>query len=153
MSVLVTNVRCMVKLDVGAVARLLTGAARGRGYIRPMPSFTLAGVKHEYLTPDLNGDPGVVHSWEYGQWPRVESAIPLKSGGTVSVYGESMRWTAREVLVRWRDDEGHHHSAWIPTSNVRRLTPSEWDIIEYHQTPENLRSVRWSHRLPGFLPD
>lgn len=61
--------------------------------------------------------------------------IPLQSGGTVNVYGEAMRWGHGLILTCWRDDEGHLHSAWIPKDNVRRLTASEWDVIEYQQCP------------------
>lgn len=147
------NLHAMVKLDVGAVSRLLTGATKRRGYIRRMPAFTLAGVKYEYLTPELEGDRDEVHSWEYGKWPRVEAEIPLQSGGTVKVFGEAMRWGHGLILTRWRDDEGHYHSAWLPKDNVRRLTASEWDIIDYHQCPPELRPIRWGKRLPGFLPE
>ena len=143
----------MVKLDVGAVAWLLTGQGRRRGYIRPMPTFTLAGVSYDYLRPGFEGDHEDIHSWEYGHWPRVEAAVPLTDAGTVKVYAEAMRWTHETVLVRWRDDGGHYHDAWLPTPNVRRLTATEWDIIEYHQCPPELRSVRWGNRLPGFLPE
>ncbi|MFJ5693307.1 hypothetical protein ACIP9X_05575 [Arthrobacter sp. NPDC093125] len=143
----------MVKLDAGAVARLLTGQRRRRGYIRGMPTFTLTGVKYEYLTPALEGEPDEVHSWEYGHWPRVEAAVPLQGGGTVNLYAEAMRWGLGQILTRWRDDEGHMHSAWLPKDNVRRLTASEWDIIEYHLCPPELRPIRWGKRLPGFLPE
>lgn len=40
-----------------------------------------------------------------------------------------------------------------PGCKVRRLTPSEWDIIEYHQCPPELRFIRWGERFPGFLPE
>lgn len=143
----------VVKLDVGAVARLLTGQGSRRGYIRAMPTFTLAGVKYEYLSPAAPGAPADIQSWEYGQWPRVEAAVRLTAGGTMSVYGGAMRWVANEISVQWVDDKGHMHSAWLPKDNVRRLAASEWDIIEYHQCPPELRSVRWGNRLPGFLPE
>jgi hypothetical protein len=143
----------MVKIDVGAVVRMLAGTCGQRRYIRAMPTFTLTGVEYDYLAPKLEGDPEDVYSWEYGKWPKVEAAVPLKAGGSVNVYGETMRWGHGHVLTRWLDDEGHTHSAWIPKGNVRRLTASEWDIIEYHRTPENLRMIRWGNRLPGFLPE
>lgn len=57
------------------------------------------------------------------------------------------------ILTRCRDDEGHYHSAWVPKENVRRMTASEWDIIEYHQCPPELRCIRCGKRLPGFLPE
>jgi hypothetical protein len=119
----------MVKMDPDAVVKMLAGARKQRRYIRAMPSFTLAGVAYDYLAPDLEGDPEEIHSWEYGHWPKVEAAVPLAIGGTVSVYGEAMRWGHGLVLTRWKDDEGHMHSAWLPADNVRRLTASEWDII------------------------
>lgn len=153
MSALGASLHGMVKLDPGAVSRLLIGQGTRRGYIRPMPTFTLAGVKYEYLTPELEGDRDEVHSWEYGNWPCVEAEIPLQSGGTVKVFGEAMRWGHGLILTRWRDDGGHMHSAWLPKDNVRRLTPSEWDIIAYHQCPPELRSIQWGNRLPGFLPE
>lgn len=153
MSAPAASVLCVVKMDLGAVARLLTGVGRRRGYIRAMPTFTLAGVSYDYLAPMVEGDPEEVHSWEYGQWPRVEAAVPLKDGGTVAVYGEAMRWGHEQVIVRWLDDEEHAHAAWIPAANVRRLTASEWDIIAYHQCPPELRSIQWAKRLPGFLPE
>lgn len=143
----------MVKLDVGAVVRMLASSSPTRRYIRPMPTFTLAGAEYDYLTPKLEGDPEDVHSWEYGKWPRVEAAVPLKSAGGVKVYAQAMRWGHDHILASWLDDEGRTHSAWIPAANVRRLTPSEWDIIEYHACPPALRSVRWGNRLPGFLPE
>lgn len=118
-----------------------------------MPTFTLGSVSYEYLRPPLDVAAQEVHSWEYGHWPRVQAAVPLANGGTVTVYAEALRWTPVQVLVRWADDEGHFHTAWVPTANVYRLTPSEWDIIEYHRCPPELRSVRWANRLPGFLPD
>lgn len=42
----------------------------------------------------------------------------------------------------------HPHDAWLPAANVRKLTASEWDIIEYHRCPPTLRSIRWGNRLP-----
>lgn len=140
-------------MDMGAVVKLLTGAGNRRGYIRAMPTFTLAGVSYDYVDAKLEGDLEEIHSWEYGKWPRVEASVPLNGGGTVSVYGEAMRWGHGLILSRWRDDEGHMHSAWIPKDNARRLTASEWDIIEYHQTPPERRPIRWGKRLPGFLPE
>ncbi|MDP9694449.1 UNVERIFIED_ORG: hypothetical protein J2X79_002008 [Arthrobacter globiformis] len=118
-----------------------------------MPAFTLARVSYDYLAPSVEGDLEEIHSWEYGQWPRVEAAVPLKDGGTVNVYGEAMRWGHEQIIVRWLDDEEHAHVAWIPKDNVRRLTASEWDIIAYHQCPPELRSIQWGKRLPGFLPE
>lgn len=117
-----------------------------------MPSFTLGGVSYEYLTPAPQ-DAGKLQSWEYGHWPRVEAAVALVGGGTVEVYGEASRWGADVVHVRWHDDVGHYHQAWIPKGRVRRLTPSEWDIIQFHECPENLRHIQWGKRLPGFLPE
>jgi hypothetical protein len=118
-----------------------------------MPTFTLDGVTYDYLQPSLDAKPQDAHSWEYGHWPVVEAQVPLVSGETVSVYGEAMRWAGEQILVRWRDDDGHYHDAWMPARAVRRLTASEWDIIAFHATPENLRSVQWGKRLPGFLPE
>lgn len=118
-----------------------------------MPSFTLGGVTYEYVAPPKPQRLHLIKSWKYPNWPRVEAAVPLADGGTVSVYGQASRWSADQVHVRWSDDEGHFHQAWLPPSAVRRLTASEWDIIEYHQTSENLRPIRWGNRLPGFLPE
>lgn len=118
-----------------------------------MPTFALDGVTHEYLQPKPDAGPEATHSWEYGHWPRVEAAVPLVSGGTVSVYAQAMRWAGSYILVRWVADGGANHSTWIPQANVRRLTASEWDIIEFQRTPENLRMIRWGNRLPGFLPE
>lgn len=132
---------------------MLTGAGKRHRYIRAMPTFTLAGVVYDYLTPKLEGDPEDVHSWEYGKLPRVEAAVPLTAGGSVSVYGQASRWGHDHILTSWLDDEGHTHATWIPASSVRRLTASEWDIIEYHECPPALRSIRWGNRLPGFLPE
>lgn len=119
-----------------------------------MPTFTLDGVAYEYLQPKTDIRHEEAHSWEYGHWPRVEAAVPLTAaGGTVSVYAEAMRWAGDHILVRWTGDGGAYHAAWLPKEDVRRLTASEWDIIEFHHTPENLRMVRWGDRLPGFLPE
>jgi hypothetical protein len=117
-----------------------------------MPSFTLGGVSYEYATPAPPAA-GKLQSWEYGHWPRVEAAVPLTDGGTVAVYAEASRWGSDVIHVRWQDDDDHFHQAWVPKGNVRRLTASEWDIIEYRQAPENLRHLRWGKRLPGFLTD
>lgn len=147
------SVRCVVKLDVGAVAKLLASTGKRRGYIRAMPTCTLAGVVYDYLTPKLEGDPEDVHSWEYGKGPRVEAAVPLTTGESVKVYAQAKRWGHEHILTSWLDDEEHTHSAWIPAASVRRLTASEWDIIEYHQTPPERRHIRWGNRLPGFLSE
>lgn len=118
-----------------------------------MPTFTLGGTSLEYLTPMPDVELHDIHSWEYGHWPRVEADIPLSGGVTAKVYAEASRWGGSFIRVRWLADAGAYHQAWIPEQNVRRLTPSEWDIIEYHHCPENLRPVRWGKRLPGFLPE
>jgi hypothetical protein len=118
-----------------------------------MSTFTLDGVAYEYLQPKPDAEPEAAHSWEYGQWPRVECALPLADGGTVGVFAQAMRWAGSYVLVQWVEDRGGVHTAWIPKDNVRRLTASEWDIIEYQRCPENLKQVRWGSRLPGFLPE
>jgi hypothetical protein len=68
------------------------------------------------------------------------------------VFGEAARRGHDHVIVSWRDDAWQTHWAWIPAANVRRLTESEWDIIEYHRCPEKLRGIKWGSRLPGFLP-
>lgn len=136
-------------MNVKATARLL---AQGR-YIGPVPTFTLVGVAYDYLAPTIEGDPEDVRSWEYGSYPKVEAAVPLMMGGTVKVYGEASRWGHGYVIVSWNDDDWHPHWAWIPAGNVRRLTASEWDIIEYNQCPPERRGIRWGNRLPGFLPE
>ncbi|AYR00915.1 hypothetical protein PP636_gp58 [Arthrobacter phage Hestia] len=115
-----------------------------------MPSFTLGGVAYEYVAPPPPAR--LIQSWEYPHWPHVEAAVQLVGGGSVQVYGEASRWSPDQVHVRWADDKGHFHASWLPNANVRRLTDSEWDIIQYHQCPENLRHVQWGKRLPGFLP-
>lgn len=56
------------------------------------------------------------------------------------------------MLVCWREDGGRYHDAWVPNPNVRRLSDSEWDMIEYQQCPPELRPIRWGNRPPGFLP-
>lgn len=135
----------MVKIDVGAVGQLL---AQGR-YIFAMPTFVLAGVVYDYLKPDLEGDPGQVRSWEYGKYPQVEAAVPLVAGGTVKVYGEASHWGNGHIIVSWFDDPWHPHWAWIPAGNVRRLTDSEWDIIEYHRCQRGQRPIRLGNDCPG----
>jgi hypothetical protein len=122
-------------------------------YTLRMPTFILDGKTYEYLQPKPDAGPEAAHSWEYGHWPRVEAAVPLASGGTVIVYAEAMRWAGSQVLARWRDDDDHTHAAWLPSANVRRVTASEWDIIEYDSCPPELRGIRWGDRLPGFLPE
>lgn len=118
-----------------------------------MPTFILDGAAYDYLQAAPDADPEATHSWEYGEWPRVEVDVPLAAGGTVSVYGEASRWAGSYILVVWVADGGAHHSTWVPKANVRRLAASEWDIIEYQRTPEHLRMIRWGARLPGFLPE
>ena len=118
-----------------------------------MPSFIHAGVTYDYATPPIDAQPDDVRSWEYGSWPRVEIDVPLTGGGTVAVFGEATRWTATQILVTWVDDAGHYHSAWVPPGNVRKLTASEWDIIEYNMCPPERRPIRWGNRFPGMLPE
>lgn len=118
-----------------------------------MPTFTLRGESFEYAVPRPAVGPVGTHSWEYGHWPRVEAAVPLRAGGSVPVYAEAMRWAGDQILIRWQDDDGHYHDAWIPKGNVRKLTSSEWDIIEYDACPPELRPIRWGNRLPGFPPE
>ncbi|UYL86594.1 hypothetical protein SEA_RADFAD_37 [Arthrobacter phage RadFad] len=118
-----------------------------------MPSFILGGVTYEYVAPPKPQRLHLIKSWEYPNWPRVEATVALADGGMVQVYGEASRWSSEQIFVRWPDDEGHFHAAWLPTSAVRRLTASEWDIIQFHACPENLRHIQWGKRLPGFLPE
>jgi hypothetical protein len=56
------------------------------------------------------------------------------------------------ILVRWEDHEHNSRHAWIPVGFVRRVTDSEWDIWEYWSCPANVRGIRWSGMLTGFLP-
>lgn len=79
--------------------------------------------------------------------------MPLATGGSVTVYAEASRWAGDTIHVRWADDDEHFHAAWVPKANVRRLTASEWDIIQFHACPESLRHIQWGKRLPGFLPE
>lgn len=142
----------MVKMDMAAVVRMLAVPRGRRGYIGAMPKFSLGGKFFEYAAPSLAR--GLeAHSWEYGHWPRVEAAVPLTGGGTVAVWAEASRWAGDFIHVRWQDGDEHYHQAWVPKERVRRLTASEWDIIEYQQCPPELRPVRWGQRLPGFLPE
>jgi hypothetical protein len=135
-------------MDPDAVGRML---ARGR-YVYGMASFSLDGETFEYLKPDPGHSPEDAKSWEYGKYPKVLATLPLAGGGTVTVYAVAERWNPSHILVSWADDGRHAHWAWIPAGNVERVTDSEWDIWEYHRCPENLRSIQWGDRLPGFLP-
>jgi hypothetical protein len=117
-----------------------------------MASFTLDGETYEYLRPGPGDPPEDTSSWEYGNYPKVMASIPLAGGRTVDVYGHASRWTPSEIAVSWADDGDHAHWAWIPASNARRVTDSEWDIEEYRRCPEKLRGIRWGDRPPGFLP-
>jgi len=54
--------------------------------------------------------------------------------------------------VQWYDDDKDGLTAWLPEEDVRPVTNSEWDIDQHNRCPEALRGVRWSKRLPGFLP-
>lgn len=69
------------------------------------------------------------------------------------VYGEASRWGHGHIAVSLVDDDFHTYWAWIPADNVRQLTNSEWDIIEYHRCPPWRRGIRWGTRLPGLLPE
>jgi hypothetical protein len=97
-----------------------------------MPTFALNGATYEYLQPGPDGGPAAAHSWEYGRWPRVEVAVPLVDGGAVTVHAEASRWAGNTIHVRWADDDGHFHGAWVPKGNVRQLTASEWG---HHRVP------------------
>ena len=122
------------------------------GYVYGMASFTLDGETFEYLDPDPGHQPEDPHSWTYGNYPKIRAALPLADGGTVTVCAVAERWNPSHVLVSWADDDRRSHWAWIPAGNLHRVDDSEWDIEEYRRCPENLRQVRWSNRLPGFLP-
>lgn len=115
-----------------------------------MATFTLDGQPYEYVQQDP-GRPEETHSWEYAKYPKVMATLPL-TAGTVDVYATAQRWTPSHIFVSWQDDGDHSHWAWIPASNARRVSDSEWDIEEYRRCAENLRGVRWGNRLPGFLP-
>jgi hypothetical protein len=116
-----------------------------------MALFTLDGATYEYLLPDP-GHPGETRSWEHGNYPKVMVTLPLAGGRTVDVYALAERWNPSHILASWEDDDRRPHWSWIPAGNVRRVTDSEWDIWEYRRCPPQLRDVRWSDRLPGFLP-
>lgn len=118
-----------------------------------MSTFTLAGAAYDYLKPSSGHPPEACHSWIYGQYPKVLAAVPLTDGGTVDVYAHAERWNPSKIIVSWLDDDRHPHWAWIPAGNVRRVTDSEWDIIEYHRCSAERRPIRWGDRLPGFLPE
>ncbi|MEQ4520455.1 hypothetical protein ABLI39_13960 [Pseudarthrobacter sp. B907] len=117
-----------------------------------MASFTLDGQTFEYLKPDPEHQPEDAKSWTYGKYPKVLATVPLADGGTVTVYAVAERWNPSHILVSWADDGRHAHWAWIPSGNVERVSDSDWDIEEYRRCPENLRSIRWGNRMPGFLP-
>lgn len=119
----------VVKIDADTISRPLS--QRGR-HIDGMPTFTVAGVAYDYLTPAIS--------------------VPLTTGGTARLYGEASRWGHGLIIVSWPDDERHLNWAWIPVGNVRRLTDSEWDITEYQRCPPERRPIHWGTRLPGFLP-
>lgn len=138
----------VVKIDVDAVGRLLTG---GR-CIYGMASFTLDGESFDYLKPDPGRQPEEAKSWTYGNYPKIRATVPLADGGTVIVYAVAERWNPSLILASWADDGRHSHWAWVPAGNVERVGDSECDIEEYRRCPENLRHIRWGARLPGFLP-
>ncbi|BCW69975.1 hypothetical protein [Arthrobacter sp. NicSoilB8] len=69
----------------------------------------------------------------------------------MTVYAVAERWNPSHIFS-WADDGRHPHWAWIPAGNVERVNDSEWDIREYHRCPENLRSIQWGDRPPGFIP-
>ena len=122
------------------------------GYVYGMASFTLDGRTFEYLKPDPGHSPEDARSWEYGKYPKALATLPLADGGTATVYAVAERRNPSHVLVSWADDDRHADWAWIPAGNVERVTDSDWDIEEDRRCPENLRSIRWANRLPGFLP-
>ena len=103
--------RCVVKIDADAVGRMLA-VRKGKyrpGYDYGMASFTLDGETFEYLKPDPGHQPEDAHSWTYGNYPKVLAALPLVSGGTVTVYAVAERWNPSNILVSWADDEHHAH--------------------------------------------
>jgi hypothetical protein len=90
-----------------------------------------------------------------GRLPFPLTGLDTDNGGEFTNYALAGWATERNIYftrVSWVDDEWHHHWAWIPAGNVRRVTDSEWDIEEYRRCPEKLRWIRWGNRLPGFLP-
>lgn len=43
--------------------------------------------------------------------------------------------------------------AWIPAANVRRLTASEWDTIEFHQCPPRYAPSAGRSGCPASYPN
>lgn len=117
-----------------------------------MPSSIVDRTTYEFENPKGFESPDEVHSWEYGNYPKVVASVSVTSGARVDVYGDATRWSLTHISVSWMDDAQHTHWAWMPKDDVRQVTDSEWDIEEYSRCPENLRSIRWGNRLPGFLP-
>jgi hypothetical protein len=114
--------------------------------------FQWEGLTYEHapMQPTLHGKP---RSWPYDSRPTVAAQIPLVAGGAVEVLALAERWGEGFVLVRWVDDNDKTLNGWVPTTMVRKLTPSEWDIEQYRRCPPHLRGIQWGNRLPGFLPD
>ncbi|KUM34521.1 hypothetical protein [Arthrobacter sp. EpRS71] len=119
----------------------------------PPTSFLLEGVTYEFLSPERVGPHEDIHSWEWGHYPKVHAHIPLNNGGTVPVYANATHWNKTQISVQWYDDDKVSLTAWLPKSDVRPATDSEWDIDEYNRCPEMLRVIQWGKRLPGFLPE
>ncbi|UXM92579.1 hypothetical protein [Paenarthrobacter sp. JL.01a] len=125
----------------------------GRMPILPPTSFHLDGVTYDFIQPDRIGPVEDVQSWGLGNQPKVQAQIPLKTGGTITVYAEATHWNRTQIHVRWHDDNKDSLTAWLLRDQVRPVTESEWDIDQYNRCPEWLRPAQWGKRLPGFLPE
>lgn len=95
---------------------------------------------------------GEVHSWEYGNYPRLAATITVDGDRRLEVLGEGSRWAGDWICFAWVDDKNQTMWSWIPLADVRKVTESEWDIHQFNRLPDVLQAHRWERCPPGFIP-
>lgn len=112
--------------------------------------FLWYGERHTYVR---GAKPAAqAHSWEYGAYPHLAATITVDGGQRLELLGEGSRWAGDRILFSWVDDEDQTNWSWVPRSDVRKVTESEWDIHLFNRLPPSMQAHRWEHRPPGFLP-
>lgn len=112
--------------------------------------FVWFGEAHTFVRGEKPA--GEAHSWEYGHYPLLAATLTVDGGQRVEVLGEGSRWAGEWVCFSWVDDEDQTSWTWLPRSDVRKVSDSEWDIHVFNRLPSGMQEHRWERCPPGFIP-
>ncbi|MFF1382750.1 hypothetical protein ACFVWT_04210 [Arthrobacter sp. NPDC058288] len=112
--------------------------------------FLWYGERHSYIRGEMPA--AEAHSWEYTSYPLLAATLTVNGGQRLEVLGEGSRWAADWICFSWVDDEDQTNWTWLPRSDVRKVTDSEWDIHVFNRMPPALQAHRWERCPPGFIP-